>query len=161
MTEHGRTFLSSMTFACPSRLAMCGAYLFWFQLVLENSLKKVLDTKFLDNVTDTLRVFSSDLITWKTLAIIKTDRARDIKPEWLQITTASLSKWDKRDLGEPFRPDSRRGHARVKPESMTSAGTTNQHVLELDFSWNPEPACVGIGQVSHAETGVLQPSREC
>ena len=64
--------------------------------------------------------------------MIKTDRVREIKPAWLQITAASLPTWDERGRIEPFQPDSRRGHARVKPEAMTSARIPSQPMLELD-----------------------------
>ena len=86
----------------------------------------------MDIVTDTLHASSSDLITWNILVMLKTGRIREIPTEWLQIATASLPRWDERELCDPSHPDTRRGYARVTPVGLTSAKVSDQPVLKLD-----------------------------
>ena len=71
--------------------------------------------KYVDIVTDALHASSSDLITWNTLAMIRTQLHDHIPQQWLEIAAASLPTCEERECQEPFLSDNRRGYARISP----------------------------------------------
>ena len=55
-----------------------------------------------------------------------------IPQQWLEIATQSLEAWKLRDEESPFRPDNRRGYARVTPIALSKCGVPNTTVPALD-----------------------------
>ena len=88
--------------------------------------------KYVDIVTDTLHASSSDLITWNTLVMLKLNWVGIIPRKWLEIATQSLEAWKLRDEESPFRPDNRRGYARVTPIALSTRGVPNTMIHARD-----------------------------
>ena len=87
---------------CVILLDSLGDYRLLFPHVLGSLFEQVPRKKYVDIVTDTLHASSSDLITWNTLAMIRTELQGHIPQTWLEITAASLSTWEQRDRQETF-----------------------------------------------------------
>ena len=88
--------------------------------------------KYVDIVTDTLHASSSDLITWNTLIMLKMNWVGILSQDSGSRLLPSLEAWTLRDEESPFRPDNRRGFARVTPLALSNSGIPNTEIYALD-----------------------------
>ena len=88
-----------------------------------------------------------------SLATFKNEM-KETRREWTVVTHLSLNEWKERDLMDPLRPDSRRGHALVKPMGVCSLRTSKQctsvqpSALLQDVIVSHDEACVVLVLVS-------------